>query len=80
MGDTFYMMFVHRVIQKENNVHITIYFNYTFVKDTAMKGMISSKSEEEATKNIAIFVNETKKVMKSFGGGGSDGAPGEAGK
>ena len=46
MGDTFYLNFVHRIVQKEKNVHISIYFNYTFVKDTSMKGMISSKSEE----------------------------------
>ena len=46
MGDTFYLNFVHRVIQKEKNVEIKVYFKYTFVKDTSMKGMITSKSEE----------------------------------
>ena len=70
MGDTFYLMFVHRIVQKEKNVHISVYFNYTFVKDTSMKGMISSKSEEEAGNNVTIFINETKKVMKIFSGGG----------
>lgn len=44
MGDTFYLTFVHRIVQKEKDVHISIYYNYTFVKDTSMKGMISSKS------------------------------------
>ena len=39
-----------------------------FVKDTAMRGMISSKSQEEAGNNIATFIKETAKVMKTYGG------------
>ena len=48
-----------------------MYFKYTFVKDPAMKGMIISKADEEAGNNSAVFISETKKIMKSYGGGGN---------
>ena len=57
MGDSFYLNFVHRVIQKEKNVELKFYFKYTFVSSPSMKGMIISKSEEESSNNVATFIS-----------------------
>lgn len=54
-------------------MEIKAYFKYTFVKDTSMRGIIISKSEEESTNNITTFMNETKKVMKTYGGASDKG-------
>ena len=70
MGDCFYLTFVHRIVQKGSAVEIKVYFNYFFVKDTSMKGMITSKSDEESAKNINSFLAEVKKVLKSGRGSG----------
>jgi hypothetical protein len=81
MGDNFCINFVHRVVQKDKDVEVKIYFKLTFLKDTSMKGMITSKSHEQTDLNIAAFVSESKKIMKSYGGGGGgDGKTEEGGK
>ena len=46
-SDTFYVKIHHIVQQKEDGVLIDIYGGVVFVKNSALKGMLKSKSEEE---------------------------------
>lgn len=70
MSDSFYLSFVHRVVQKDKNVEIKIYYKLTFVKEPSLKGTIISKSDEQSRINIGIFINEAKKIMAGGGSGG----------
>ena len=47
-ADCFYMNFLHQVVKKDSGVEIKVYSKITFVKDTAMRGMVTSKSKDES--------------------------------
>ncbi len=48
-------------------MQINIYFKCNFVKDTALRGMISSKSLDEATSKNQVLLKEIEKIMKTSG-------------
>lgn len=71
MADSFFITMVHRVVQKDKNVEINIYYKLTFVSEPALKGTLISKSEEQSNINVGLFIADAKKAMKAGGGGGS---------
>ena len=71
MSDSFYMFFVHKVVQRDKSVEIKIYYKLTFVSEPALKVTIISKSDEQTSISIGIFVNEAKKIVRAGGGGSS---------
>jgi hypothetical protein len=46
-SDTFNICILHRVAKREKGVEIKIYYKIVFIKEGGMRGIISSKSEEE---------------------------------
>jgi len=43
-ADSFFLNILHKIVKKDKDVEIKVYYKITFVKDTSMRGMISSKS------------------------------------
>jgi hypothetical protein len=68
------------VAKREKGVEIKIFYKITFVKDGGMRGMISSKSDEEVKAKSELLLAETAKLIKIVGSGGGDGKGKDGGK
>lgn len=71
-ADSFFLNIYHKVAKKEKDVEIKIYFKITFIKDTSMRGMISSKSAEEAKTKSTALLQQAAKIVKMGGAGGTE--------
>jgi hypothetical protein len=75
-ADTFNINILHRIVKKEQNVEIKIFYKIVFVKNGGMRGTITSKSSEEVKEKSEIFLAETAKILKQMGAGTSGGKDG----